>query len=145
MSYEALKLKNQLCFPLYAASKEVIGKYKPYLDDIDLTYTQYITMMVLWEQDHVGVGALGTYLHLDSGTLTPMLKRLESKGFIKRERSKTDERVVTVFLTDEGEALKETAMAIPMQVGSCLPLSQEEAEILYKLLYKLLENDTLQQ
>ncbi|HBT95888.1 MAG TPA: MarR family transcriptional regulator [Coriobacteriia bacterium] len=140
MEYEALKLKNQLCFPLYAAAKEVVSKYKPYLDEVDLTYTQYIAMMVLWEQNRIGVSELGEHLHLDSGTLTPMLKRLEDKGFVRRERDKTDERAVNIILTDKGTALADRASVIPMQVGSCLPLSAEEATTLYALLYKLLED-----
>ncbi len=138
MSYDALKLENQLCFPLYAASKEVVNKYTPYLDEIGLTYTQYISLMVLWEKKCIGVGELGKCLHLDSGTLTPMLKRLERKGYVKRERDKTDERVVNVSITEPGEQLKDAAVTIPVKVGSCLPLSMEEAETLYKLLYKIL-------
>lgn len=137
---EALKLNNQLCFPLYAAAKKIVGDYKPYLDTIGLTYTQYITMMVLWEQKNIGVKELGRYLHLDSGTLTPLLKRLESKGFVRRERSAKDERVVNIIITDQGDTLKEQASAIPARIGSCLPLSSEEAKTLYILLYKLLEN-----
>ncbi len=143
ISYEALKLKNQLCFPLYAASKEVVGKYKPYLDAIDLTYTQYIAMMVIWEQERVGVKELGKQLYLDSGTLTPMLKRLEEKGFIKRERDKHDERAVNIILTNAGRELKDKALSIPLRVGSCLPLSQEEAAVLYRLLHKLLEEQAI--
>jgi len=138
MNYDVLKLKNQLCFPLYAAAKEIVGKYKPFLDTIDLTYTQYITMMVLWEQKHIRVKELGEYLYLDSGTLTPLLKRLESKGFVSRERSTDDERIVTVFITEAGEQLKEQAANMPMQISGCLPLTQEEAVTLYKLLYKIL-------
>lgn len=139
MTYEVLKLKNQLCFPLYAASKEVVSKYKPYLGEIDLTYTQYIAMMVLWEQKEVGVGRLGEYLHLDSGTLTPLLKRLEDKGFVRRARSAKDERAVIISLTEKGEKLADKAQAIPMKLGSCLPLSQEEAITLYALLNKLID------
>lgn len=138
MSYDGLKLKNQLCFPLYAAAKEVVGKYKPFLDSIDLTYTQYITMMVLWEQKHIGVKELGQYLYLDSGTLTPLLKRLESKGFVMRKRSADDERAVTVFITDAGEKLKEQAAKVPLSISKCMPLSHEEAVTLYTLLYKIL-------
>jgi len=136
--YDILKLENQLCFPLYAAAKEVVGRYKPYLDEIDLTYTQYITMMVLWERKSIAVKELGERLYLDSGTLTPLLKRLESKGFIKRERSAEDERVVNVTITDAGNRLREKAMQVPVQMSHCMPLSMDEAETLYKLLYKLL-------
>ena len=110
--YEALKLNKQLCFPLYACSKEIIRKYKPYLDDIDLTYTQYITMMVLWEKKTVNVKTLGECLYLDSGTLTPVLKNPESKGYITRVRSNEDERNLVVSITKEGELLKDKALDI---------------------------------
>ena len=130
---------NQLCFPLYAASKSVVSKYKPFLDELDLTYTQYIVMMVLWEQKVINVSELGLCLHLDSGTLTPLLKRLESKGFVRRTRSDLDERVVTIHITKAGDELKEQAANIPEQMGNCLPLNKEEIAVLYKLLYKLLD------
>ena len=138
--YEALKLGKQLCFPLYACSKEIIRKYKPYLDDIDLTYTQYITMMVLWEKNTVNVKTLGECLYLDSGTLTPVLKKLESKGYITRERSSEDERNLVVSITEEGMALREKALSIPDAMGSCVQLTSEEAAVLYKLLYKIIGN-----
>ena len=138
--YEALKLGKQLCFPLYACSKEIIRKYKPYLDDIDLTYTQYITMMVLWEKNTVNVKTLGECLYLDSGTLTPVLKKLESKGYITRERSSEDERNLVVSITEEGMALREKALSIPDAMGSCVQLTAEEAAVLYKLLYKIIGN-----
>ena len=107
--HDALKLENQLCFPLYAAAREVIKSYRPYLDELNITYTQYVTMMVLWEEKEITVGALGEKLFLDSGTMTPVLKSLEAKGYVVRKRSTTDERSVSVFLTDSGEALKEKA------------------------------------
>ncbi|MBO5624080.1 MAG: MarR family transcriptional regulator [Butyrivibrio sp.] len=138
--YESLKLGNQLCFPLYACSKEIIRKYKPYLDDIDLTYTQYITMMVLWEKKTVNVKTLGECLYLDSGTLTPVLKKLESKGYITRVRSNEDERNLVVTITEEGEALKDKAVDIPSEMGSCVQLTKEEAQVLYNLLYKIIGN-----
>ncbi len=138
--YEILKLSNQLCFPLYACSKEIIRKYKPYLDDIDLTYTQYITMMVLWEKKTVNVKTLGECLYLDSGTLTPVLKKLESKGYITRNRSSEDERNLVVTITEEGDALRDKALKVPAAIGSCVKLSNEEAEILYKILYKIIQN-----
>lgn len=138
MNDEILKLENQLCFPLYAAAKEVVNQYKPFLDKIDLTYTQYIAMMVLWEYKSIGVKELGRHLYLDSGTLTPLLKRLEGKGLVKRERSKADERSVNITITAAGQKLKEEAADIPVQMGKCIPLSPEESEILYRLLYKLL-------
>jgi len=135
---DILKLKNQLCFPLYACSKEVVRKYKPFLDELDLTYTQYITMMVMWEKQEINVKCLGQVLYLDSGTLTPVLKKLESKGYLTRQRSKEDERNLRVTITDEGNALKERARQIPQQVGKCVHLESEEAEELYRLLYKVL-------
>lgn len=136
--YDALKLKNQLCFPLYACSKEIVKLYKPYLDELDLTYTQYITMMVLWEHKQMNVKELGGHLYLDSGTLTPVLKKLEQKGWVKRSRTKEDERVLNVTLTENGEALKEKAVQIPERMGECMRLEPEEAKSLYKILYKLL-------
>ena len=138
--YESLKLGNQLCFPLYACSKEIIRKYKPYLDKIDLTYTQYITMMVLWEKKTVNVKTLGECLYLDSGTLTPVLKKLESKGYITRTRSTEDERNLVVTITEAGEALKDQAIEVPASIGSCVKLTKEEAQILYNLLYKIIQN-----
>jgi DNA-binding MarR family transcriptional regulator len=137
---EQLKLENQLCFPLYASAKEVVKRYKPYLDEIGLTYTQYIAMMVLWEHQTINVKTLGEYLHLDSGTLTPLLKRLEAAGFIKRKRDSKDERNVIIKLTPAGEALKEPASLIPEKIKQCLPISDEEAITLYRLLYKILGN-----
>ena len=136
--YEGLKLENQLCFPLYACSKEIIKQYKPFLDKIDLTYTQYITMMVLWEDKQIGVKALGEKLYLDSGTLTPLLKKLEAKGLITRHRSKEDERNLIVTITEAGEALRDEAVDIPMDMGKCVDLSPDEAMVLYQLLYSIL-------
>jgi len=138
--YSPLKLENQLCFPLYAASREVIRLYRPFLDNLELTYTQYIAMMVFWENKTMNVKELGQKLYLDSGTLTPVLKSLESKGYVTRERSKEDERVLVVTLTEKGEALKEQALSIPSGVGGCIRLDSNEAATLYKLLYKLLQN-----
>ena len=113
---DLLKLENQLCFPLYVASKEVIKKYRPFLDEIDLTYTQYITMMVLWEEKSVSVKDLGNRLFLDSGTLTPLLKSLEKKGLISRTRDAEDERILRVSITDLGTELKDKALSIPSKV-----------------------------
>ena len=138
MQHEELKLENQLCFPLYACSREVIKKYRPYLDELGLTYTQYVAMMVLWEESSVSVKELGQKLYLDSGTLTPVLKSLEQKGYITRRRSTADERVLIAAITPEGSALQERAAAVPRQVGGCIRLEPEEALMLYKLLYKLL-------
>ena len=136
--YDALKLENQLCFPLYAASREVVKRYRPYLDELDITYTQYITMMVMWEEKEITVKALGEKLFLDSGTMTPVLKSLEAKGYVTRKRSTTDERSVSVFLTDSGEALKKKAVDIPAKVAGCVGLDGEEALQLYRLLDKVL-------
>lgn len=136
--YDSLKLENQLCFPLYACAKEIVRKYTPYLDEIGLTYTQYIAMMVLWEEKQISVKALGERLFLDSGTLTPVLKKLETKGFITRNRSKDDERLLLVTITDKGEELKDKAVDIPAKIGGCVNLSSEEAQQLYTLLHKLM-------
>ena len=136
--YAGLKLENQLCFPLYAASREIIRHYRPHLEALDLTYTQYITMMVLWEEGELSVKQLGSRLYLDSGTLTPLLKSLQAKGYVTRKRSEADERVLMVRLTEEGLALREKALAVPVGMRSCVSLSEEEAAVLYKLLYKLL-------
>lgn len=136
--YEALRLENQLCFPLYAASREIIKQYRPYLEALDLTYTQYIAMMVFWEEKKLSVKELGKKLFLDSGTLTPVLKSLESKGYVIRSRSKEDERVLNVEITEKGEALKEQAVSIPQSVAGCVKLDKEEAMQLYQLLYKVL-------
>ena len=136
--YDCLKLKSQLCFPLYACSKEIIRRYKPFLDKFDLTYTQYITMMALWENESMNVRELGLVLFLDSGTLTPVLKKLESKGYIERKRSKEDERNLIVTVTEKGWKLREEALSIPESMSSCVNLEPEEASELYRLLYKVL-------
>ena len=137
--YNCLKLENQLCFPLYACSKEVIRRYKPYLDKLDLTYTQYIAMMVMWEKKEVTVKELGQCLYLDSGTLTPVLKKLEEKNYVVRNRSKEDERNLIVSITQEGENLKEQAVQIPASLRACVNVEPQEAQELYRLLYKLLD------
>ena len=137
--YDALKIENQLCFPLYACSREVIKQYTPFLDEIGLTYTQYITMMVLWERKEIQVRELGQKLFLDSGTLTPVLKKLEEKGLVSRRRSKEDERNLIVTLTDEGKSLKKKAAGVPAQMAQCLSLEPGEAAELYRILYKILE------
>lgn len=137
-SYDSLLLQNQLCFPLYACAKEIVRRYKPFLDEIDLTYTQYIAMMVLWEEKSVNVKELGEKLFLDSGTLTPLLKILEKKQYVKRERSQADERVVNITITEKGLALREKAVSIPAQMSGCVKITKEEAQTLYSLLYKIL-------
>lgn len=137
-NYESLRLENQLCFPLYAASREVIKQYRPWLDALELTYTQYVAMMVLWEHQKISVKELGQRLFLDSGTLTPVLKSLEAKGFLTRHRSSEDERVLIVELTDEGRMLRNRALSVPGHVAACIKLTPEEAMQLYQLLYKVL-------
>jgi MarR family transcriptional regulator, organic hydroperoxide resistance regulator len=136
---DMLKLENQLCFPLYACSKEVVKKYKPYLDEIGLTYTQYITMMVLWDKKEIGVKQLGECLYLDSGTLTPLLKKLEKEGLVNRVRSSVDERNLIVSVTEKGLTLKGKAYSIPEQMRECMEISPTDAGTLYQLLYKLLD------
>ena len=133
-----LKLDNQLCFPLYACAKEIVRRYKPFLDEIDLTYTQYITMMALWEEKKMTVKELGKRLFLDSGTLTPLLKRLEQKGLVKRERDSEDERVLIVSITEAGEALKEQAVLVPHKMTQCVKLDMDDAKELYRILHKML-------
>jgi DNA-binding MarR family transcriptional regulator len=140
MKYDCLSLDKQLCFPIYAVSHLITKKYKPFLDDIGLTYTQYITMMVLWEKNSVSVKELGHILHLDSGTLTPLLKRLEKKRLLTRHRSEEDERLLIVSLTSEGTLLQERAHTIPSSMGKCIPLNENEAHELYRLLYKILDS-----
>ena len=136
--FDVLKLENQLCFPLYACARETIRQYKPFLDAIDLTYTQYIAMMVLWEEKCVTVKGLGERLYLDSGTLTPLLKKLEQKGLVTRARDAGDERSLKVSLTEAGAALREKALPIPGQMARCSRLAPEEAASLYRILNKML-------
>ncbi len=137
---DTLKLKNQLCFPIYLCSKEIIRKYTPLLEELDLTYTQYIVMMYFWEKEKSNVKEIGKTLLLDSSTLTPLLKKLEKKGYVTRVRSSIDERNLEVAITDKGKQLKEKALSIPEKMGKCVNLSKEEAETLYKIMYKILTN-----
>jgi DNA-binding MarR family transcriptional regulator len=137
--YDCLKLENQLCFPLYVCSKEIIKKYKPLLDKVDLTYTQYVAMMVLWTEKSINVKKLGEKLYLDSGTLTPLLKKLEQKGYIKRTRSKNDERNLIISITKEGLDLQDKLKNVPQNVGKCINMNDKEVIQLYNLLYKLLK------
>ena len=136
--YDALKLDNQLCFPLYAVSKEIVRRYTPFLNEIDLTYTQYIAMMVMWEHREMSVKELGKKLLLDSGTLTPLLKTLEKKELVTRVRSREDERFLVVSITDKGMKLREKAVDIPARIGGCVQLSKEDAVQFYATLRKLL-------
>ena len=137
--YDAIKIDHQLCFPLYACAKEIVRRYKPFLDEIDLTYTQYIAMMVLWEEKEINVKALGKRLYLDSGTLTPLLKRLEQKNLISRQRDSKDERNLIVRLTTEGERLKEKAVEIPYKMAGCVKLDEKDAAVLYRILHEMLQ------
>ena len=137
-NYDNLKLENQLCFPLYVWSKEVVRRYKPLLDALDLTYTQYITMMAMWENRNLNVKKLGKILFLDSGTLTPVLKKLEQKGYIERHRADEDERNLIIQITKKGMDLRKKAKNIPGKIGKCVNLTPSEAENLYKTLYKIL-------
>jgi len=136
--YDVLKLENQLCFPLYACSREVVKKYRPFLDAIGLTYTQYIAMLVLWEDKKISVKELGKKLYLDSGTLSPMLKSLEAKGLVTRTRYVADERLLIVELTEAGEALREKALVVPEQIKGGIKMDEDKAKQLYELLYELL-------
>ena len=132
------RLENQLCFPLYAAARKVTNLYTPSFRRLGLTYTQYIVFLVLWEEDGLSVGDIGHRLFLDNGTLTPLLKKMEQTGYVRRIRSEEDERIVHVFLTEKGRTLQNELQDVPEQVGSCIPLTPEEAVTLYQLLYKIL-------
>lgn len=136
--YEPLRLENQLCFPLYACSREIIKKYRPFLEELDLTYTQYIAMIVLWEYRSISVKEIGKKLYLDSGTLTPVLKSLEAKGLLTRHRSKTDERVLLAEITEKGDTLRDKALSVPQKLCGCIALSKEETEGLRTILNKIL-------
>ena len=138
--YDNLKLEKQLCFPLYAVSKEIIRKYKPLLDKIDLTYTQYLVMLVLWENKELNVKEIGDKLYLDSGTLTPVLKSLEAKNYISRNRSVNDERNLIISITEDGYKLKDDALEVPIEVSKCINLDEEDAVKLYSILYKILNS-----
>ena len=136
--YDVLKLENQLCFPLYVCAKEVVRAYKPYLDELEITYTQYITMMVMWEYKELRVKEIGEHLYLDSGTLTSVLKKLEEKGFVTRKRSEKDERDLIVTITEKGTALKEKAVHVPEKLGACVELDPQKARALYDTLYEVI-------
>ena len=138
--HQAMKLSNQLCFPLYAAARNMTALYTPWLKPLGLTYTQYIVFLVLWERDGLTVGEIGEKLMLDNGTLSPLLKKMEQAGYVQRRRSREDERVVMITLTEAGKAMQDRAREIPGQVAGCIELSPEKAQTLYALLYELLEN-----
>ncbi|MCR5648066.1 MAG: MarR family transcriptional regulator [Oscillospiraceae bacterium] len=137
---EAMKLSNQLCFPLYAAARSVISLYTPLLKPLGLTYTQYLVFLVLWEEDGLPVGEICGKLMLDSGTLSPLLKKMEQAGYIERRRGSEDDRVVLITLTEKGKKLQEQAKDVPREAGSCVELPPEKAQTLYALLYELLGN-----
>ncbi len=139
-NYDALKLNNQVRFPLYACSKELVRQYGPYLKSLGLTYTQYIVMMVLWERETVSSRELASCLHLDYGTLTPVLKRLDQAGYLTRKRAEEDERLLTISLTETGRALRENAVPIPPAIAACMGLTPEEFQALYALTHKALRN-----
>ena len=139
--YEALRLKNQLCFPIYAVSNMITRKYKPLLDELDLTYTQYIVMMVLWEQGQANEKLLCEALCLKSNTVTPLLKKLQDKGYIKKTKDEDDERNLVITLTKAGKALRDQALGVPECMAKELHLTQDETAELYKILYKLLDED----
>ena len=139
--FDPLLLDHQLCFPLYACARTVVNLYTPYFQPLGITYTQYLVFLVLWERDGVSVRELGERLYLDSGTLTPLLKKMEEAGYLTRERSKADGRVVLVHLTEQGRALRAACAEIPLRLGGCLPISAEEAKVLHGLLYRILETE----
>ena len=135
---KSLQLENQICFPLYVIAKEITGLYRPFLDEIDITYPQYLVMMVLWENDGLAVNHIGEKLFLDSGTLTPLLKRLETKGIISRKRKKEDERVVEVFLTESGRQLQQKACEIPKKIQNKIGVETEDLLHLKETILKIL-------
>ncbi len=139
--FDPLRLENQLCFPLYACSRKIVNLYTPYFKPLGITYTQYIVFMVLWAKDGVSVRELGERLYLDSGTLTPLLKKMESAGFVRRERSPADERVTLIYLTEAGRALHDQCMDIPVHLSRSVSLKPEEAKTLYDLLYRILDSE----
>lgn len=137
---EKLNLENQLCFPLYACAKEIVRRYTPLLEPLGLTYTQYIAMMVMWEHKYISVRDMGKILFLDSGTLTPMLKKMQKAGWIRKKRSEEDERIVIVSITERGEELHDQAMDIPSKMSGCVTLGNDEALHLYTLLHKMMKS-----
>lgn len=139
-NFNPLALDNQLCFALYVCSKEVIRKYQPLLEPLNLTYTMYITLMCLWEKDEVTVKDLGSRLFLDSGTLTPLLKKMETQNLITRTRSKTDERTVYIKLTEDGWAMKEKCQEVPAKMACCNIVNMEKAKDLLDCLHQMMEN-----
>ena len=136
--YDSLLLKNQLCFPTYAVANKILRKYQPLLDKLNLTYTQYIVMMVMWEKKTVNEKELCEALHLKTNTLAPLIKKLKEKGFILIKKDQKDKRNLVITLTKEGEALKEKAVDVPPSIAEEFNLTEEEAIFFYKILYKIL-------
>jgi DNA-binding MarR family transcriptional regulator len=141
MDYQSLKLDSQLCFPLYAVSRKITKLYRPILNRLGLTYTKYVAMMALWEKDDVSVKELGNRLYLDSGTLTPLLKSLESQGLIERRRNPEDERNLIISLTNKGIQLKDKAIKVPEEISSCIDIPPQDAKELHRILYLILRQD----
>lgn len=137
---ERMRLDRQLCFPLYAAARNVTNLYTPHLKPLGLTYTQYLVFLVLWEKDGITVGEICRKLMLDNGTLSPLLKKMEQEGYVDRQRSREDERVVVITLTDKGRQLQSRVRDVPREVAGCIDLPPEKAQMLYDLLYELLAN-----
>ena len=137
--YDCLRLDHQICFPLYAAARKVTGRYTPFFRELGITYTQYIVFMALWQEDNQTVSQICSKLYLDSGTLTPLLKKMEEKGWLTRTRSKEDERVVRISLTEKGWEMREKCLSVPAMVGSCIHLNEKDAADLYRILHLLLE------
>lgn len=137
---EAMKLDNQLCFPLYAASRSVVSLYTPLLKPLGLTYTQYLVLLVLWEKDGITVGEICDRLMLDNGTVSPLLKKMEQSGYINRTRSEEDDRIVLITLTKEGRDLQKKAKDVPLKIAGCVDLTPDKGKQLYELLYELLNN-----
>ena len=140
-NYDSLLLKNQLCFPTYAVANKILRKYQPLLDSINLTYTQYVVMMVMWEKKEVNEKELSKNLYLKTNTLTPLIKRLKNKGYITLNKDKKDKRNLVISLTNEGEKLKEKAVKVPSLIADEFNLTNEEAEFLYRILYKILNDE----
>lgn len=139
--HDQMKLANQVCFPLYAAARSVVGLYTPFLKPLGLTYTQYLVLLILWEKDGITVGEICDRLMLDNGTVSPLLKKMQQAGHVEKKRSEEDDRVVIVTLTDEGRALQEKAREVPEKVGQCIDLETDKVRYLYSLLYALIDSN----
>ncbi|MBO4901708.1 MAG: MarR family transcriptional regulator [Lachnospiraceae bacterium] len=138
---EAMKLENQICFPLYAAARNIVNRYAQFLKPLGLTYTQYIVFLVLWEQDEITVGEICSRLMLDNGTISPLLKKMQQAGYIEKKRSREDDRVVVIALTQEGRQLQRKAKDIPLKMMGCVSLPEEKGRELYALLHELIDRN----